>query len=278
MCHLLERRIMDHHIKDYYREFCDDTPRGNFHKVLPIDENSDLNWSDVQQLVPHLCKGWYELSKLNSKDRIDFVRDFWRSKLPYHPSLDEFLIKFFDSLDDILFFLIQQKFDDAYEANLVYSLKNDDGFFRGLPAATDEDVSYLKQTFTEFTFPYDYTAFLQIHNGFSKATDTTGIIPIKQLPTAYLDFQTLVLEEDVLATKQGVAIDPKKILPFYESFGMPFYQCFWADWYPENEMGNVYYSDLTKTISDVNCKDPSSDSMAFPTFLDWLMFYLERIG
>jgi hypothetical protein len=58
---------------------------------------------------------------------------------------------------------------------------------------------------------------------------------------------------------------------------MPFYQCFWAEWYPEQEMGNVYYSGESKTISDVFGSFSSSETMAFTTFTDWLMFYLERI-
>ena len=58
---------------------------------------------------------------------------------------------------------------------------------------------------------------------------------------------------------------------------MPFFQCFWLEWYPEDEMGNVYYSGVANTISDLAAKATSAENMAFPTFTDWLMFYLETI-
>ena len=85
------------------------------------------------------------------------------------------------------------------------------------------------------------------------------------------------LGKGVTNTK-GELINPHSLIPFYESFGMPFYQCFYKDWYPETEMGNIYYSGNTNTISDVKNKDPSSEAMAFSTFSDWLIFYLETIS
>jgi len=38
----------------------------------------------------------------------------------------------------------------------------------------------------------------------------------------------------------------------------------------------VYYSGSTNTISDPH-EGSREDSMSYPTFLDWLFFYLERI-
>ena len=93
----------------------------------------------------------------------------------------------------------------------------------------------------------------------------------------YLAFQQMLEQQDSIITSIGTTIDPKALIPFYESFGMPFYQCFWAEWYPEQEMGNVYYSTESKTISDLFTSGASSESMAFPTFMDWLTFYLERV-
>jgi hypothetical protein len=78
-------------------------------------------------------------------------------------------------------------------------------------------------------------------------------------------------------TSKGAPVNPKSVIPFYESFGIPFYQCFWGEWYPQQEMGNVYFSHTTKTISDVGGTDSSAESMAFQTFVEWLMFYLERV-
>jgi hypothetical protein len=86
------------------------------------------------------------------------------------------------------------------------------------------------------------------------------------------------MEEEVIKTSDGIEVDPKTLIPFYESFGMPFFQCFWTEWYPEEEMGNVYYSGVSKKILVAEDERPSEENMAFPTFLDWLMFYLERVG
>jgi hypothetical protein len=71
---------------------------------------------------------------------------------------------------------------------------------------------------------------------------------------------------------------PKSLIPFYESFGQPFFQCFWGDWYPDQEMGNVYYSNATKKILVSNKKDDCLETMAFETFTDWLVFYLEKLN
>jgi len=268
---------MDHHIQEFYSQSSDDSSRGGFHKVIPLHDSVDLDWNTVASLVPNLCKGWYELAHLPVPDRIEFTRDFWLARLPYHPLVDDFLDGFFDSLDDIGVFIFQKKFDDPFEANLVYSLKDNGGFFRGALPASEQDVIELQRLFPEYTLPVDYKAFLQIHNGFCKTTDSTGITPSDQVSELYANFQTMIEEGEPLTTNRGLPVNPKTLIPFYESFGMPFFQCFWSEWYPENEMGNVYYSGHTRTISDIESSDTSSESMAFPTFIDWLMFYMERI-
>lgn len=268
---------MDHHLKDFYREFSDEAPRGHFHSVIALNEHPDLNWSMIQDKVPNLCRGWFELAHLTAKDRIEFSREFWLSKLPYRQGLDEFIHRFFLSLDDIGVFLTQKKFEDPYEAHLVYSIKEDGGFFRGACPATEKKLNELQKTFSDTILPNDYLAFLQIHNGFCKATDCTGIISVEHVPEIYSTIQNFILQHEPIATSRNTVVNPKTLIPFYESFGMPFYQCFWAEWYPDQEMGNVYYSAESKTISDVYSGMSSSEMMAFPTFTDWLMFYLERV-
>jgi SMI1/KNR4 family protein SUKH-1 len=267
---------MDQHIKEYYRQSDGSSDKGRFHQVISLNEKSELSWEKISKKCPVLQKGWYELMQLPSQDRIDFVRDFWLGKLPYHPKLEPFLNHFFGGLDDICLFIIQKKFDDPINADLVYSLKNNSGFFRGALPATEEEISKLNPLFPEFSIPTDYVAFLQIHNGFSKVSDCTGIIPTLQFETHYLEFQQMLENEGNITTVDEKPVDPKTLIPFYESFGMPFFQCFWTEWYPEQEMGNVYYSGITKTISDVRVKD-SADSMAFSSFTDWLIFYMEQI-
>lgn len=268
---------MDSHVKQYYKQYSENSQDGHFHTVIALHNAPDINWKDISKKVPSLPRGWFELSHLQARDRIDFTRDFWMSQLPYHPLIDSFLQNFFYSLDDIGVFIVQPKYEDPYEVHLVYSLAGDNGFFRGFPPAKESNINNVKKEFPDIIFPEDYLAFLKIHNGFSKLDDT-GIRTTNALKSCYNAFQEMLEKEiEPLTTTKGDSVNPKTLIPFYESFGMPFYQCFWAEWYPDQEMGNVYYSSLSKKISDCKCKDLMADSLAFPTFLDWLMFYMEKI-
>jgi len=267
---------MDRHLKEYYQSSFDGGPRGNFHKVIALHEGPDVGWEQIAAILPVLPKGWFEVAQLTPKDRIDFISGFWFKQLPFRPNLGEALSHFFEELDDIGIFVTQQKFDDPFEVHMAYSCANDGGFFRGHPPATEEELSSLKNWFAEFIMPRDYLSFLQIHNGFHKHMDT-GVLRIAEIVPAYETLQRLLSEGEILLTEDGEAINPKSLIPFYESFGMHCYQCFWGEWYPENEMGNVYYSGLTRSISSFKKRQNWADNMAFPTFLDWLMFYIERI-
>lgn len=266
---------MDVHIKEYYCQFSNDSPNGHFHKVVALHESPDASWKEMHALAPNLSKGWFELSRLKTEDRIEFVRDFWLAKMAYHPNLSEFLMQFFGSLDDIGIFITQKMFDSPYEAHLVYSMKNDSGFFHGEPGATPQEIDQLQKLFPNYILPADYKVFLQIHNGFCKATDT-GIIPTSLMFKAYETFQEMLRGQDQLLTPEGNAVDPKSLIPFYESFGLPCFHCFWGEWYPAQEMGNIYFSGLTNTISSCRSAEASPENLAFPTFTDWLMFYLEK--
>lgn len=267
---------MDHHLKEFYKQSSDETPRGNFHSVIPLHKTPDIAWEVISKKVKDLSRGWYELAHLTPADRIEFSREFWLNKLPYHPILEESLTKFFSSLDDIGIFVTQKKFDDPFETHLVYSIQGDGGFFCGRPPATEKDLGNLQQAFHNYILPNDYLMFLQIHNGFCKTTDSTGIIRAAEIFDNYQKLKKF--QSDPIVTSKGSFVDPSTLIPFYESFGMPFYQCFLADWYPDQEMGNVYYSRETKTISDIYSGSLGPETMAFPSFTDWLAFYLERFA
>lgn len=269
---------MDRNVNEYFTQFSDELPRGNFHRVIALHDAPDIDWESMHTLVPCLCKGWYELVSLDNKDRIEFVRDFWLKKLPYRKGVSELIENFFNSLSFVGIFITQKTYDDPYEAHIVYSLKEGRGFYQGGPPALDADLQKMQKQFPNFILPLDYLAFLQIHDGFSKTTDSTGIIPSSKFIQNYTTFQQRLMEEEVIKTSIGTEVDPKTLIPFYESFGMPFFQCFWTEWYPEEEMGNVYYSGVTKKILVAENGRPSEENMAFSTFLDWLMFYLERVG
>lgn len=267
---------MDRHAIEYYSTYTDPGPQGHFHEVIPL-HGSNLKWPKVLKIVPRMCRGWYELSQLSKEDRIEFTRDFWLAKLPYQEKLSEAVNKFFANLDDIGIYLTQQKYQDLFSVQLVYSVSDNGGFFHGEMPADDAAIEELENAFREQILPADYLAFLRIHNGFAKFTDT-GILPSFRIPDTYAAFHHM-LEDGIepIMTVDGANVNPNSLIPFYESFGMPFFQCFWKDWYPIQEMGNVYYSALTRTISICRHKNESVDTMAFQTFTDWLMFYLESV-
>lgn len=267
---------MDHHLKDYYRQSSDGNPTGSYHSVIALHLAPDISWEAISSKVPTLPRGWFELANLSIKDRIEFLRDFWLSKLPYRKGFDEFLAKFFGSLDDIGVFITQKKYDDPYEPHLIYSIKGDNGFFRGDPPLDDKGLIALQKALPNVILPKDYLAFLQIHNGFCKTTDCSGILHAELVPETYASVIAELQQQTIVTSKETI-VNPTSLIPFYKSFGMPYYQCFWSDWYPEQEMGNVYLSASTRTISDVYSGESRPDAMAFATFVDWLAFYLEQI-
>jgi hypothetical protein len=268
---------MDLHAIEYYSAYSEKAPHGHFHRVIPLHDDPYMDWEEACEIAPRLCKGWYELARLPVQDRIEFIRDFWLAKLPYCPHFDEFLTKFFTSVDDVGVFLTQQKYEDPFQPHLVYSLSENSGFFHGETPATDEEIINLQKDFHNYILPPDYLAFLQIHNGFAKLTDT-GIIPSSKMKEGYKMFQKIISEgQEPLTTTSGSTVNPLSLIPFYESFGMPFFQCFWGDWYPDQEMGNVYYSVASRKISICKRKKECDETLAFQNFTDWLVFYLEKI-
>lgn len=269
---------MDRHVKEYY--YCpsaDETPKGNYHTVIALHDAPDVNWSSLQ-VQGDICKGWFELAQLPSADRIEFTREYWMLKMPYHHKLEEGLARFFNALDDIGIYLLKKKIDDPFEGHFIYSIKNNRGFFRGFVPATAQQLDELKCAFPNFILPNDYLTFLNIHNGFSKATDMTGLISSQLMPASYSQFQQQAEVDPPITTRKGKAVNPHLLLPFYESFGLPYFQCFWEEWYPDENMGNVYYSGDSRMISDIDNEDEDpSNNMSFPSFTDWLLFYLEII-
>lgn len=271
------RGIMDEHIGQYFEEFSEHSLDGNFHRVLAVHEKPDIQWEMVEQLHPRIPRGWYELARLPSKDRIEFVLEFWLSQLPFHPQANESLSKFFGMIDDIGIYLTQKTFEHPFEAYLVYSLAGNKGFYRGGIPATEDEVRATQAYFPEYILPEDYLSFLKIHNGLWKTIDETGLLNTYAMQNVYVNFQEMLELQGDLMTPEGKGINPKALIPFYESFGMPFFQCFWGEWYPLQEMGNVYYSGETNTISRTGNGELGEESMSFPTFQDWLFFYLESI-
>lgn len=267
---------MEPYIKKYFSQVSEEQAGKNYFRVIVLDQDEKLSFDELKEMVPLLPRGWFELSRLSKADRIEFVRDFWISKLPYHPDSTPKLMQFFAGIEDIGIVVAERHFSESFEVHMIYALSEGRGFFHGAIPITDEESLSLQKLFPDLILPQDYLAFLQIHSGFSKSTDS-GIIPPCRLKECLERFSKLVTRDSPLLTTKGKAVNPHSLIPFYESFGMPFYQCFWQDWYPENEMGNVYYSGSENSISDPVDRSVAIDEMAFPTFLDWLFFYLERL-
>ncbi|NGX57831.1 MAG: hypothetical protein K940chlam3_00727 [Chlamydiae bacterium] len=268
--------LIEDHIKDYFSQVSDKQEGGSFYKVIVLHDSPDVSWEDISLTVPSLSRGWYELAQLETPDRVEFTRDYWISKLPFHPKSLESISQFFDCVEDIGIVVAQKHTDGPLVAHMIYAFKDGNGFFHGCSPMTEEESIALQEMFAEFILPEDYMAFMEVHNGFSKSTDS-GIISTRIMPEVCKRFYALVDTEASLLTTQGKVVDPQSLIPFYESFGRPFFQCFWKEWYPKNEMGNVYYSGSTNTVSDPG-NGRRENSMTFPTFLDWFFFYLESIG
>jgi hypothetical protein len=237
---------MNSHVRRFYRTFVDEeSPVRFYHEVIALHESPNWQWEEIQQKMPSFPKGWYELARLSLEDRIEFVREFWLSTLPFVSHIHAFLNAFFDKLDDIGVYLTQSQFDSEFH----------------------------KRDFND-VLPEDYLSFLKIHDRFSKHSDT-GIIRSSAMRSTYEKIQEKIQNEPIYSGKQ--LIDPKELIPFYESFGQPSFQCFYLGWTPMNGVGNVYFSMAESSISDVHDQNSLTENLAFPSFLDWLIFYLEAI-
>lgn len=267
---------MSDHVKSYFCSTFEGSPNGRFYRAIALDDlpsQSLREWKELCQTVP---QGWYELCHLPVSDRIDFLEDYWLSVLPFHVTFTPFVSRFFASLDTITLYLVQVTELDQLKPLLIYALKDDGGFFQGNPPATEEDILALQAQFPDVVLPADYLAFLKIHNGFAKCADT-GIIASHDMQPFANRFREALLEHTHLHACDGTRIEEAALIPFYQSYAFPCYQCFWAEWHPAEEMGNIYYSGLTHTVSNHLADMLSPENQAFPTFLDWLMFYMESI-
>ncbi len=267
---------MNSHVRKYYKKLQGERPlQGHFHEVIALHEDGRPSWKKIQEKVPYVPKGWYELSLLSQRDRIEFVKDFWLSTLPFIPHIHDALIKFFSSLDDVGVFLLQWAEGLSFECEIVYSLKDDSCFYHGAPPANETEIALLNDQFGGF-LPTDFLRFLLIHDGFSKHSDT-GVFRAQDIPRIHRRFVQDINDLNILIKTHDHVVDPYNLIPFYESFGQRSYQCFCKEWYPAAEMGNVFFSFKDRMVSDFERKGHSEDTLAFVSFLDWLTFYLEGL-
>lgn len=265
-------------MSDPIHEYYSESPgSGHFHKVIALHEKTGIEWEVLSKDIPLLPRGWFELSRLPLEDRLEFTKGYWFAKLPFLASdgmnLEERLEIFFEHVEEIAIFATQTSPQQPFDVHMVYGLKEGQGFFHGSPPANKESIATLVKQFAEFILPHDYLAFLEIHDGFCKYTDT-GLIKMREMARIFMKFQEL-LEDAILIGPDGEQINPSHLIPFYESSQLHCYQCFYADWYPREEMGNVHYSEIERAMSNFADERRWEESQAFPTFMRWLVNYLE---
>ncbi len=242
----------------------------NFEEVVVLSEGPPKDWNEVANFFPNFPKGWFELSRVASEDRIEFIRIFWEQTLPFQPKAHRSISDFFNALDDIGVVLSKSK--DSWQAQLVYSLNDNSSFFRGLEPASAEEIDELKLEL-EVACPRDWVAFTKIHNGFGKLSEI-DLILASEISEKKRKLRDIILNATEQVKSGKVVVDPDSLIPFFEASGLSSFQCFYSDWYPADEMGNVYFSGIDYTVSDLTLREMWNDNGAFTTFLEWLSKYL----
>lgn len=258
------------------KRFFSGSKENQFMEVRFLSEETDVTWEEISKVAFDLPRAWYELSRISPQDRVEFTRDFWLDRIPYHPSAHPSIFEFFEQLDDVVVVLTRRVEGEPMDAELVYSLADDSTFFRGKAPCTESDIQELK-TEIEVNLPRDYLSFLKIHNGFGKLSEM-GLLEIQEIADTRRRVIELFLRTEKRIKSGEMDVDPGALYPFYEALGLSSFQCFFSDWYPGSEMGNVYLSGIDYTISDVSNKKSWVENLAFPTFSEWLQLYLQGMN
>lgn len=261
------RLLMNQLVRNFFQEFS---------QVRFLSEEKDIEYSELSKIVPDLPRGWFELSRCSSADRISFVRDHWLVSLPFHPITHAGFSKFFSLLDDVAIVLAAENEGEALGAELIYSLAGNITFFRGMPPA---DKTAVHQLYDELgvMLPSDYLAFLKIHNGFGQLS-SLGLLPCEFLAEMKQRVTEMVLAMEKPLQLHRRPVDPTALIPFFEEEGLFSFQCFYADWYPGSEMGNIYLSGIDSIMSDTSDWKSGGDNLAFSTFSEWLCAYLQGMN
>ncbi len=265
---------MNNHVREFYG-LDHKLIESPFEDIIDLTEENEFSFDVLQSKCLEFPKGYFELSQLNLKDRIEFVYSFWQKTLNFIPHVQSFFDQFFFNLDDVGIYLVKKNLSPTYDCHFIYSVNDDHTFYRGLPSISSQHLESLKNQFSE-TLPSDYLNFLKIHDGFSKDGDL-GLIHSEDLLRERRLLQTRVQNLPYKVQFQEEDLDRDALIPFYKSFGLDVYQCFLSNWYPENEMGNTLFSLSEGYISDYNDPISRSKNLVFPTFLDWLVFYMEVV-
>ena len=263
---------MNTQVREFFQ--VDGIKKSHFQAVRFLSEEKALDWTDAEKMG--LSRGWFELSRVSIEDRIEFLKVFWLKNLSFHPKASLAIERFFERLDDIVVLVCRQTVEDPWRVEIVYSMADNSTFFRGLSPANEDDISTIKKNLG-VDLPSDFWAFSKIHNGFGRLSEL-GLMPIEDLEGTRKRLISSMLRSEKPLRMGELKVDLDSLFPFYEEFGLASFQCFNAQWYPENEMGNVHFSGIDYTLSDTLERGEWPDNLAFPTFLDWLAAFLEGMN
>lgn len=264
----LEKKLMNIQVKEFYKTT-------QTREVLALHENQDISFAQAYKMAPLLPHGWFELVQLNVVDRIEFISGFWSSIFPYRPYVQDLIDRFFSEVDDIGVYLVKKDVESHFFPHLVYGMKDKENFYRGYPSASKEELKRLNEEL-ELLLPEDYVCFMKIHNGFAKNGDY-GLIPLHNIKREMVNLHSKVLNSGSKVLFQGKLLDPRCLIPFYKSIGDCVFQCFHKQWYPDKEMGNILFSLRDEGDFDYNSYLDQENKPIFPSFLDWLMCYMETL-
>ncbi len=256
-------------MNDQVREFL-----SSFKEVRLLTEERGILWQDASSMG--VSRSWFELSRISPEDRIEFTKEFWLTRLALHVSATPAIEQFFSKLDDIALIATRQTTEEPWRIELIYSLGDNSSFFRGLPPASTGHIEAFQATF-DVRLPRDYCAFFHLHNGFGKLTET-GLLPLEEIKGVSQRLIQRILGAHTPLRFNDALFDPHLLVPFYEEYGIESFQCFNADWYPSSEMGNVHFSSIDWTLSDVTERNAWAEELAYPTFLEWLAAFLHGMN
>ncbi|MCB1115248.1 MAG: SMI1/KNR4 family protein [Chlamydiia bacterium] len=229
-------------------------------EIIFLSEMPELSFEERKAKVPRVTKGWHELCQIPHNVRFELIRDYWFNSLPNVLTFRAFIDRFFSQVDHV------GVIASTSGLFMTYTLKDKPECFFGCPPLVDDEIAALKKEI-DFPLPEDYALFFRVHNGFFKGGDT-GLHSADRLLKERERFKTLgkhlTLGKETASTEL--------LLPFYRSFDLDVYQCFYKEWHPDQGMGNVLCN-----LKEGALSDPNTDPRAFPTFLEWLTFYMEKV-
>ena len=238
----------------------DDFNQGKrFANMIALHVQKEMTWDEAHERAPSFPKGWWEFSKLSKGIKREFIRDFWFNALPYLPHIYQFLDSFFAKVKEIGVYLAQDSKQEIFEPLLCYQLENQ--IFWGRPPLLEKERQTFKNK-VQFPFPEDFLDFLCIHNGFSKGEET-GIFSTHAMCKEDSVFRERLEQISKKIQLEGEEVDPQLLFPFYCSSCLDVYQCFYKDWYPDGEVGNVLCSLSKETLPSWNREETLTFSDLF---------------